>query len=366
METGVGAPDPALRGWLERVPKVELHLHIEGAIPHATLWALIHKYGGDPRVPSAESLPAQFVYSDFPDFIDRWMWKQGFLREAADYELIGAGVTAELARQNIVYAEAFYTPSDAPDGLSVADVSTALRRGLASVAGAEVALIADLARNYGVAAGARTLGEVAEVAAEAGVIGIGLGGSEHRYPPEPYAAVYERARELGLRTCAHAGEVVGPESVWGAIRALKVDRIDHGTRAVESAELMAFLAERRIPVTSCPGSNVATGAVSSLAEHPIRQFFEAGLLVSVATDDPAMFGLSLAGELEALILRLGFTTDEVRRLMLNAIESTWLPAARKASLLSRIVDDPAWTEGRPDQRSGPRPSVRGPLADKPR
>ena len=292
-----GAGGPVAPARLARAPaKVELHLHLEGAIPHAALWQLICKYGGDATVPNLEALPGRFVYRDFPDFIDRWIWKQGFLREAADYELIGAAVAAELARQRVVYAEAFYSPVDVGQkGPAAQEMSLALRRGLGSVAGTEVALIMDAVRDLGPAGAMQKLEAVAEVAAEAGVIGIGIGGSEQRFPPEPFAPVYERARALDLRTTAHAGEVAGPESVWGAIRALGVDRIDHGMRAAEDPALVEYLAERRVPVTSCPGSNVATGAVASLDEHPIRRLLDAGVLVSVATDDPAMFGLSDRG-----------------------------------------------------------------------
>jgi adenosine deaminase len=331
--------------WLARLPKVELHLHIEGAIPHAALWQLICKYGGDPSVPTAEALPGRFVYRDFPDFIDRWLWKQGFLREAADFELIGAAVATELARQRVLYAEAFYSPTDAQGyGLTTQEVAVALRRGLASVGGVEVALIVDLVRDQGPVGAGRTLDEAAEVAAEAGVIGVGIGGSEQLFPPEPFAPVYARARSLGFRTTAHAGEVAGPECVWGAIRALGADRIDHGLRAVEDPALVEWLAERRVPVTSCPGSNVATGAIAALDRHPIRRLLDAGVLVSVNTDDPAMFGLSMAGEFAALQSRLGFTDDDVRTLILNALDSTWLPDERRAELRSRVVADPVWEE----------------------
>jgi adenosine deaminase len=333
------------RDWLERLPKVELHLHLEGAIPHAALWQLICNYGGDATVPSLEALPGRFVYRDFPDFIDCWIWKQGFLREPADYELIGAAVAADLARQRIVYAEAFYSPVDVGQGgPSVQEMSLALRRGLGSVAGTEVVLIADLVRDQGPVGAARTLEIVAEVAAEAGVVGIGLGGSEQSFPPELFAPVYERARALGLRTTAHAGEVAGPESVWGAIRALKVERIDHGLRAVDDPSLMAYLAERRLPVTSCPGSNVATGAVASLEEHPIRRLMEAGVIVSVSTDDPAMFGLALAGEFAALQSTFRLTDADVRTLTLNAVGSCWLGDAGRAELRAGILADPAWAE----------------------
>jgi len=329
--------------WLERIPKVELHLHIEGAIPHAALWELIRKYGGDPRVPTLASLRSYFSYRDFPEFIDKWVWKQGFLREADDFELIGAAVAGELARQRIVYAEAFYSPSDVePHGPTPQEVSLALRRGLSSVAGTEVALIVDVVRDQGPLGAGGTVESVAEVAAEAGVIGIGIGGSEQLFPPEPFAPVYSRARALGLRTTAHAGEVAGPESVWGAIRALRVDRIDHGLRAVEDPVLVAYLAEHRLPVTSCPGSNVATAAVASLSAHPIRRLLDAGVLVSLGTDDPAMFGLTLAGEFAAVQSGLGLPEADVRRLTLNAVDSCWLPDGRRAELRARIEADPVW------------------------
>jgi adenosine deaminase len=331
------------RAWLERLPKVELHLHIEGAIPHAALWELICKYGGDPRVPTAASLPSQFVYRDFPDFIDRWIWKHGFIREPDDFELIGRAVAGDLARQRIVYTEAFFTPSDVSrTGMTPQQAALALRRGIAQVPEIEIGLISDLCRDVGPEVAARNLEMIGEVAAEAGVIGIGMGGSEQTFPPEPFGGVYERARELGLRTTAHAGEVAGPESIWGALRALRVERIDHGTRAAEDPALVAYLADRQIPVTCCPGSNVATGAISRLEAHPLRRFLDAGMLVSVSTDDPAMFGLSMVGEYEALGERLGFTPDDVRGLILGAVESTWLPADQKAALWARIEADPAW------------------------
>jgi adenosine deaminase len=333
------------RDWLERMPKVELHLHIEGAIPHVALWQIMERHGGDPRVPAIDDLPAQFVYRDFPDFIDRWVWKQGFLRDAADIEAVGAAVAADLARQRIVYAEALFSPTDLPaSALAPQEVALALRRGIASVPGVEVLLIADVVRDTGPAKAARTLEAIAEVAAEAGVVGIGLGGSEQLFPPEPFAPVYERARALGLRTSAHAGEVAGPASVRGAIDVLHVDRVDHGTRAIDDPALVRLLAERRIPVTSCPGSNVATGSVAALRDHPIRSFFDAGMLVSIATDDPAMFGLSLAREYEALQTTFAFTDDEVRALVLDGIESTWLTDGRKTELRTRFESDPAWRE----------------------
>ncbi len=331
------------RDWLERLPKVELHLHLEGAIPHEALWQLIEKYGGDASVPTAADLPGRFVYRDFPHFIETWLWKQTFLREIEDLELIASAFARELVRRRIVYAEVFFSPSDlSAHGIPAAEAALALRRGLAAVPEAEVALVVDVVRDQGTARALRTLNEIAEVAAEAGVVGITIGGSEQSWPPELFVPVFDRARQLGLHTTAHAGEAAGPESVWGAIRALHVERIGHGIRAVEDPELVRFLAAERIPLEVCPGSNVCTAVVPSIEAHPIRRLFDAGVLVTVNSDDPAMFGLTLAGEYEVLRRIHRFSDDEVRRLVLNAVGASWLPPHRKAGLAAALQADPVW------------------------
>jgi adenosine deaminase len=174
------------------------------------------------------------------------------------------------------------------------------------------------------------------------VIGVGIGGSEQDFPPEPFQQVYEQARKRGFHTSAHAGEADGPASVWGAVRALKVDRIGHGTRAGEDQALLDYLAVKQIPIEMCPISNVRTGVVALIAQHPIREYFERGLLVTVNTDDPKMFGNSLAEEYQVLVDRLGFSHDQVRRLIMNGIQASWLPAIQKADLARDFETDPGW------------------------
>jgi adenosine deaminase len=176
------------------------------------------------------------------------------------------------------------------------------------------------------------------------VIGVGLGGSEQAFPPEPFAEVYEQARKLGFHTTAHAGEAAGPTSIWGAIRSLKVERIGHGTRAIEDEQLMKYLAEKKIPLECCPLSNVRTGVVKSIDAHPVKKFYDAGLLVTVNTDDPAMFGNSLAEEYQLLEERLGFSRDEVRTLILNGIEASWLAEKRKQVMTDSFCKDKDWLE----------------------
>jgi adenosine deaminase len=333
---------------LRLLPKVEIHLHIEGAIPIPSLWELVSKYGGG-DVRSLTDLEERFRYRDFPHFLSTWTWKNGFLREYEDFTFIASAVARDLADQNVRYVEAFHSPGDFAvlHGLEVARITEAVRRGLDREKDRiEVRLIADLTRDFGPERGMAWLSEIAG-AKEIGVVGIGIGGSEHVFPPEPYREVYREARRLGLRTTAHAGEAAGPPSVWGALRALEVDRIGHGTRAIEDRALVDHLREKRIPVEMCPVSNLRTGVVEELSQHPIRTFFDQGLLVSVNTDDPRMFGTSLEAEYVALARHLGFRPPEIRRLVETAIDSTWAEERTRARLrqevsewASRVTIDP--------------------------
>ncbi len=328
--------------WFDTMPKLELHLHLEGAIPHEALWQLIQKYGGDPDVPDEAALESKFRYRDFPGFIQTWLWKNNFLREYEDFVFVAEAVARWIAAQNILYAEVFFSPGDfARFGLKTHGIAEAIRNGLSRERRVEIALVADLIRDLGPENAARTLAEVAEVR-NLGIVGVGLGGSEQEFPPEPFEGVYEEARNLGFRTTAHAGEAAGSESVWGALRSLRAERIGHATRAEEDESLLDYLAEKRIPLELCPVSNLRTGAVQRLEDHPVRRYFDRGLLVTVNTDDPGMFGNSLAGEYRLLQERLGFSRQEIRRLVLNALEASWLAAPDKERLRGLVTGHSAW------------------------
>jgi adenosine deaminase len=325
------------RSRVRALPKVELHLHLEGAIPRPALWELICKYGRPPDMHTYRDLERAFTFRDFPHFIETWVWKNGFLREYEDFTFIASKVAEELARQNIVYAEAFYSPGDfARHGLQPQRLTEALHAGLQRHADeVRVNLIADLIRDFGPEKGRRWLREVAEVK-HLGVLGIGIGGSEQQFPPEPYGGVFEEARERGFRTTAHAGEAAGPESVWGAVRVLKVDRLGHGTRAAEDPRLVTWLAASGLPIEMCPMSNVRTGVVPNIAAHPIRRMFDAGVQVTVNTDDPQMFNTSLEDEYEALATHLGFSWAELTTLNENALASAWCGDEERSRLAERI------------------------------
>ncbi len=331
--------------WFDRVPKVELHVHLEGAIPHSALWELMVKYGGDSSVPDLESLARKFTYRDFAHFIETWVWHVDFLREYEDFTFIAGTVAQDLAVQNIRYAEVFYSAPDfARYGLEPQRLTEAIRAGLDRVPAVEIALIADFVRDYGPDKAAATLAQIHEVQ-HLGVVGVGIGGSEDRFPPEPFEPVYDMARRFGLHTTAHAGEAAGAASIWGALKHLRVDRIGHGTRAAEDERLVDYLAEHQVPVEVCPLSNVRTGVVRSIEEHPVRRYFERGLVLSINTDDPKMFGNSLAEEYRILEEQLGFTRAEIRTLILQGIRSAWLSAERKRALEKAFIRDSAWVEG---------------------
>jgi adenosine deaminase len=330
--------------WYDRVPKVELHVHLEGAIPLAALFALIQKYGGDPLVPDLPALAQRFTYRDFPQLIEAWSWKNQFLREYEDFTYISELTAQDMAKQGIRYAEMFFSPSlFIRRGLAVQEVTRAIRAGLSQVPEIEIALVADLVRDYGPESEMVTLAQLKEVKG-LGVVGIGIGGSEHAFPPAPFKRLYEAARSMGFHTNAHAGEAAGPGSIWDAVHQLGVERIGHGTRAWQDPELVAYLAEHRVPLEMCPVSNVCTQVVSSLPNHPIRQYFEAGLTVTVNTDDPKMFQTSLADEYRLLEQECGWSRLEICRLILFAIGSSWLPEAWKTALAEEFRKDQAWKE----------------------
>ena len=320
---------------IERAPKVELHLHLEGAIPLPAMWQLVHGYG-DPRARSLEEFRARFEYRDFAHFIETWQWMLPFIRTPADWTFVAQAVARSLAEQHIVYAEASISPTDFRlHELSVAEIATAVRCGLDEVEGTHVNLLVGLVRDTGPEWCGRTLEQVIEVAPEAGIVGITIGGSEHAYPPGGYASVYQRAAEAGLGRSAHAGEAAGPESVWAALRDLGVERVGHGVRAVEDPLLIDHLVEQQVPLEVCPTSNIRTGVVQSWEAHPAIELIERGARVTVNSDDPTYFGCTLAGDLR----RLATLADlDVERHTRWAIDAAFAGEVEKARLQRKVAD----------------------------
>ncbi|MBI1748560.1 MAG: adenosine deaminase [Acidobacteria bacterium] len=325
----------ALFAFIDRLPKVELHLHLEGSIPVH----LLKRLSGYAR----EDLDELYHYANFYDFLMAFKKVCRLLREPADFELVTYELLAHLARQNVCYSEVFFSPSiHRRNGLPLEPVFCAIYRAAAQAKmalGIEMAILLDCVRQWG----ELEAGYVLDLAMEhrkQGVVGIGIGGDELAAPPETFRKVYEAARAGGLHTVAHAGEVAGPASVWGAVHALKAERIGHGLSVAQDDRLLAHCREKQLPLEMSLTGNVMTGAVASLAQHPFRRLFDAGLALTLNSDDPAMFSTTLTAEYRLLATHFGFSADELRRVAQTAVRAAFLPDSRKTVLLERLEQIP--------------------------
>jgi aminodeoxyfutalosine deaminase len=283
-------------------PKVELHVHLEGTVRAATLLEIARRNDYALPADTVEGLAELYEYRDFEHFIEIWVLTTNALRTRDDFRQVVVDYAAEAASHGAVYIEGIFSPAErVRRGVSWEDIFGGYCDGAEEARelhGVEVRLTPDVVRGFPLDECFPVVRHSAEHM-ERGVVGVGLGGLEAQYPPEPYAAVFEQAKAAGLGSVPHAGEVAGPESIRGALAALHADRIRHGFRAIEDPELVAELAEREIVLDVSPVSNVRTGAVPSLAEHPLPRLAEAGVRCSISTDDPAMFDTDLTREYEA-------------------------------------------------------------------
>jgi aminodeoxyfutalosine deaminase len=283
-------------------PKIELHVHLEGTVRPQTLLEIARRNDYPLPADTVEGIAKLYDYRDFAHFIDVWILTTNALRTEDDFRRVVVEYAEEAASHGAVYVEAIFSPAErAARGVDHHEMYSGYCDGAQQARelyGIEVRLTPDIYRG---ATTERALREVDYSAKyrDRGIVGVGLGGLEAEYPPEQYATVFERVSAEGLGSVPHAGEVAGPASIRGALDALKADRIRHGIRAVDDPELVEELREREIVLDVCPVSNVRTGAVGSLDDHPLRRLVEAGVRCSISTDDPAMFDTDLAREYEA-------------------------------------------------------------------
>lgn len=328
-----------LRETIEKMPKVELHLHLEGAFTLNYLFKLVQKYGGDADIKNIADLEKRFVFRDFPHFIETWFWKNRFFREPTDFEESTYWTLGALAKQNIIYTEAFFSPWDfAESGISAKEIIPA------TIAGVDRAekdfnikcrLIADICRDHGAETSIRRLDDVTPFLNEK-IIGIGLGGSEQKFPAYLFKDVFREAKNRGFHIVAHAGEAAGPESIWSAIRDLNVERIGHGFRAVEDPELIEYLQIEQIPLEVCIVSSIKIGVYPSYREYPFTDIFHKGLLVTINSDDPTMFGSTLSDEYEILIRDQGLSLSEIKHVQMNAVSASFASMEEKRKMKDMI------------------------------
>jgi adenosine deaminase len=326
----------ALDTFITRMPKVELHLHLEGSITPRTLLELAQRNSVEIPARDEAGVAQLFDYRSFHEFLTVFMALAQALVHRGDFAQVAYELGGHLARQNVRYAEVMLSPVQyARRGIDLDEVVQGAAAGFMR-AREEYGLRTGLAFDFGRQFGVELAWEVLEAAVRNmphGVVAWSIGGDETQQPPEPFAEVYAAARQAGLRVMAHAGEVMGPLSVWGAVDALGAERIGHGIRSVEDEVLVAHLRERRVMLDVCPTSNVRTGAAPSLAAHPLRRLYDQGVRVSINTDDPVFFGTTLCDELRLAAEAFGFGAGELAAITLDSLEASFLPDVEKQALL---------------------------------
>ncbi|MGC9157436.1 MAG: adenosine deaminase [Terracidiphilus sp.] len=331
-----------IRDFIRRLPKAELHLHLEGTVLPATLVELSMRPGRRPLIlAEAEAL---YQFTSFTGFLDAFKAVTSLLDRPEDYELIAWRMMEQLVRQGVVHAEVYISVGVIyrwrnHDPAAFEPIFAALERARERAArelGLSLYWIFDAVRHFPVEEAERVFRKAAELQpAHPSIVGIGLGGDERRTGSEPFRALYAQAQASGLRLTNHAGETTGPEAIREAL-SIGSERIGHAFSAGRDFHLIEDLKENGIPLELNPTSNVRTGLCSTFAEHPLRRYFDEDLLVTLNSDDPAFFGSDLAHEYWLAHTEQGFNRDELRRLAANSIRASFLPAAAKTAWVSRI------------------------------
>jgi aminodeoxyfutalosine deaminase len=341
----------ASKSFIQTLPKAELHLHLEGSVDPATLVELSRRYNtplptennrydvaGSGDVLAEDDVRRLYSYKDFNGFLMAFKSVTERLRSPEDYELVTYRLMQKLRQQNIVHAEVYVSIGVIRwRGQPVEPIFEGMERGRERGQrdfGVSLLWIFDAVRHFGPEAAA----EVFDLAArlrERNVVGIGIGGDEARGPAEGFRDLYKKAADNGLRLTAHAGETTGPESVWGALN-IGAERIGHGLSAANDPELLEVMAQKQVPVEMCITSNLRTGACKEMQEHPVRKFFDEGLMITLSTDDPAMFQTSLNKEFEIAQQEFNFSEEHLRELARNSIEASFLPVEKKLRFMQQI------------------------------
>lgn len=329
----MSSADRPPNSFLRLLPKAELHLHLEGAIEPATLLELRRRRGESVTQADVDAL---YRYEDFQGFLLSFKNITEHLRTPEDYELITYRLMQRLKEENVLHAEVFVSV-----GVCLwrkqdfSAIFEGLDRGRARGArdfGISLVWIFDAVRQFGAEA-AQKVFELAVRYHDREVVGIGIGGDEQKAPPELFRDAYAWSADHGMRLTCHAGETGPPESVWGALN-LRAERIGHGLTAFHDSDLVEELAQRQVPVEICLTSNLRTGLCPNLNDHPAKTYFDHGVMITLNSDDPAMFGTSLAREYQIAQQTFGFTDEHLRELARNSFEASFLPAEKKLEFLN--------------------------------
>jgi len=326
------------REWLNALPKVELHIHLEGSLEPELMFELAQRNNISVPFETVDQLREAYEFSNLQDFLDIYYQGANVLQVEADFYDLTWAYLAKCRQQNVVHVEPFFDPQThtergIPFETVINGISRALHDGEVKL-GITSKLILCFLRHLSEDAAFDTLAQ-AEPHLEH-IVGVGLDSSEKGHPPEKFSRVFAQARESGLLAVAHAGEEGPAEYIWTVINDLKVSRVDHGVRSIDDPELIAYLVETRIPLTVCPLSNTKLRVFDDMSQHNILQMLEKGVCVTVNSDDPAYFGGYMTENFEALAQGLDLTRCQAERLVLNSIEASFADDARKRKMRNSV------------------------------
>ncbi|MFJ7267722.1 adenosine deaminase [Streptomyces sp. NPDC099050] len=330
---------PDLHPFIAGLPKAELHVHHVGSASPRIVAELASRHP-DSKVPTdPEAIADYFTFTDFAHFIEVYLSVVDLVRTPDDVRTLTFEIARDMARQNIRYAELTITPySSTRRGIDEKAFMEAIedaRKAAETELGVLLRWCFDIPGEAGLEAAAETARLAVDLRPE-GLVSFGLGGPEVGVPRPQFKPYFDAARAAGLHSVPHAGETTGPETIWDAIRELGAERIGHGTSATRDPELLAHLAEHRIALEVCPTSNIATRAVATLDEHPVKEMVAAGVLVTINSDDPPMFGSDLNNEYAVAARLLDLDERGLAQLAKNAVEASFLDPAGKAKLTAEI------------------------------
>jgi adenine deaminase len=339
MRTDLTLPPDALSELLRTMPKTELHIHIEGSLEPELIFELARRNGVALAYPDVDSLRRAYAFTDLQSFLDIYYAGASVLLKEADFFDMAMAYFRRAAADGVVHAELFFDPQTHTDrGVSFETVIRGLSRARETAQrelGLSSALILCFLRHLSEEAAFETLEEALPWRDH--FVGVGLDSSELGHPPEKFAKVFARCRELGLRLVAHAGEEGPPAYVWSALDVLKVERIDHGVRALEDADLVQRLARDRVPLTVCPLSNVKLRVFDRLSDHNLGQLLASGLVATVNSDDPAYFGGYLHQNfVETFAALPALQAPQAYTLARNSIEASFAEASAKARWIDQL------------------------------